>query len=56
MRRFMNPTFKTNPYLERGLMTGITRLSKEYIFSDLYNLVVVMTTSYKYDMTYLFYE
>ena len=37
--------FKTNPYLERGLMTGITRVSKESIFSDLNNLKVVTTTS-----------
>lgn len=34
-------TFKTNPSLERGIMTGITRVSKEFIFSDLNNLNVV---------------
>ena len=37
--------FKTNPYLERAMMTGITRVSKESIFSDLNNLRVVTTTS-----------
>ncbi|MDO4329027.1 MAG: AAA family ATPase [Lachnospiraceae bacterium] len=47
-RSFLNATFKTNPYLERGLMTGITRISKESIFSDLNNLEVVTTTSEKY--------
>lgn len=47
-RSFFNATFKTNPYLERGLMTGITRISKESIFSDLNNLEVVTTTSEKY--------
>lgn len=34
--------------MERGLMTGITRLSKESIFCDLNNLEVVTTTSVKY--------
>ena len=43
-----NSTFKTNPYLERAIMTGITRISKESIFSDLNNLEVVTTTSEKY--------
>lgn len=41
-------TFKTNPWLERGIMTGITRVGKESIFSDLNNLEVVTTTSNKY--------
>ena len=31
-RSLFNSTFKTNPWLERGLMTGITRVSKESIF------------------------
>ena len=34
-RSMLNATFKTNPYLERAIMTGITRVSKESIFSDL---------------------
>lgn len=48
MRSLLNSTFKTNPYLERAIMTGITRISKESIFSDLNNLEVVTTTSDKY--------
>lgn len=48
MRSLFNSTFKTNPYLERAIMTGITRVSKESIFSDLNNLEVVTTTSEKY--------
>lgn len=48
IRSFLNATFKTNPYLERAIMTGITRISKESIFSDLNNLKVVTTTSDKY--------
>lgn len=45
VRSLFNVTFKTNPYLERAIMTGITRVSKESIFSDLNNLRVVTTTS-----------
>lgn len=48
MRSMFNAAFKTNPYLERAIMTGITRVSKESIFSDLNNLEVVTTTSLKY--------
>ncbi len=47
-RSLFNSTFKTNPYMERAIMTGITRVSKESIFSDLNNLEVVTTTSEKY--------
>ena len=47
-RSLFNATFKTNPYLERAIMTGITRVSKESIFSDLNNLKVITTTSEKY--------
>mgnify|MGYP001077778559 CR=1 FL=1 len=47
-RSMFNATFKTNIYLERAIMTGITRVSKESIFSDLNNLEVVTTTSEKY--------
>lgn len=48
IRNLFNSTFKTNPYLERAIMTGITRISKESIFSDLNNLEVITTTSDKY--------
>ena len=48
IRTMFNATFKTNPYLERAIMTGITRVSKESIFSDLNNLEVVTITSEKY--------
>ncbi len=47
-RSLFGATFKTNPYLERAIMTGITRVSKESMFSDLNNLEVVTTTSEKY--------
>lgn len=56
MRSMFNAAFKTNPYLERALMTGITRVSKESIFSDLNNLVVVTTTSRQYMDSFGFTE
>ena len=55
-RNLFNSTFKTNPFLERAIMTGITRVSKESIFSDLNNLEVVTTTSKKYATDFGFTE
>ncbi len=55
-RTMFNNAFKTNPSLERGIMTGITRVSKESIFSDLNNLVVVTTTSNMYATSFGFTE
>ncbi len=55
-RSMFNNAFKTNPFLERGIMTGITRVSKESIFSDLNNLDVVTTTSDKYASAFGFTE
>ena len=56
IRGLFNSTFKTNPYLERAIMTGITRVSKESIFSDLNNLKVVTVTSDKYADSFGFTE
>lgn len=56
IRGLFNSTFKTNPYLERAVMTGITRISKESIFSDLNNLEVVTTTLEKYEDSFGFTE
>ena len=47
-RVLFNNTFKTNPALKRAMMTGITRVSKESMFSDLNNLKVVTMTSDNY--------
>ena len=55
-RGLFNAAFKTNPWLERGIMTGITRVSKESMFSDLNNLEVVTTTSKKYETAFGFTE
>jgi len=56
IRSLFHASFKTNPYLERGLMTGITRVSKESIFSDLNILKVVTTTSEEYADAFGFTE
>lgn len=55
-RSLFNSTFKTNPYLERAIMTGFTRVSTEFISSDLNNLKVVTTTSEKYEDCFGFTE
>ena len=55
-RSFFNAAFKTNPHMERGLITGITRISKESIFSDLNNPEVITTTSGKYARYFGFTE
>ena len=55
-RSMFNAAFKTNPWMERAIMTGITRVSKESIFSDLNNLEVVTTTSDKYAVSFGFTE
>ncbi len=53
---FFNATFKTNPYLERGMITGITRIAKESIFTGMNNLDVITTTSDEYSTAFGFTE
>ncbi|EOS33790.1 hypothetical protein C804_02017 [Lachnospiraceae bacterium A4] len=55
-RNFFNASFKTNPYMQRALITGITRVSKESIFSDFNNPEVITTTSDKYASYFGFTE
>lgn len=55
-RSFFHSTFKANPWLERSIMTGITRVSKESVFSDLNHLKVVTTTSDDYGTSFGFTE
>ena len=56
IRSMFNNTFKTNPSMERALLTGITRVSKESIFSDLNNMEVVTSTTGKYEIAFGFSE
>ncbi len=55
-RSFFNSSFKTNPWMERAVMTGITRISKESVFSDLNHLKVVTVTSNEYETVFGFTE
>ena len=55
-RSFFNATFKSNLYLERAVITGLTRVSKESIFSDLNNLKVITVESDEYSDTFGFSE
>ncbi len=42
---FMSSTFKTNEYLEMGIITGVSRISRESIFSDMNNVTVYSVLS-----------
>lgn len=55
-RNLFNNTFKTNSYLERAVMTGTTRVSKESLFSDLNNLKMITMTSNRYASCFGFTE
>ena len=55
-RSFFVNTFKSNESLERGLITGITRISKESIFSGLNHIDVVSITSNEYALYFGFTE
>ncbi|MBR1391897.1 MAG: AAA family ATPase [Lachnospiraceae bacterium] len=56
IRSLFNNTFKTNPSMERAVLTGITRVSRESVFSDLNNLRVVTTTTEIYATAFGFTE
>jgi hypothetical protein len=55
-RSMFTATFKDNPYLERAVLTGVTRISRESMFSGLNNLEVVSTTSERYETAFGFTE
>lgn len=54
VRAFFNSSFKSNPSMERALLTGITRVARESIFSDLNNPKVVSATSSEYATSFGF--
>lgn len=56
IRKMFSSALKDNRYLERALMTGITRISKESVFSDLNHLKVVTVISKKYETVFGFTE
>jgi hypothetical protein len=55
-RSLFNATFKTNPHMDRAIITGITRVSKESIFSDINNLEIVTVSNEKYATSFGFTE
>ena len=56
MRGLLGTCLKTNRYLERALLTGITRVSKESLFSGLNNLKVYSLLNKKYQEHFGFTE
>lgn len=56
MRKLFNATFKTNPFYTKAFLTGITRVSKESLFSDLNNIEIVTTSSDPYATAFGFTE
>ncbi|MBE6841526.1 MAG: hypothetical protein E7510_01710 [Ruminococcus sp.] len=56
IRNLFNNTLKTNKYLSRAILTGITRVSKESMFSDLNNLKLCTMSSEKYQEYFGFSE
>lgn len=56
MREMFSETFKENEYLGRAVITGITRIAKESLFSDMNNLAVCSVVSGGYDRDFGFTE
>lgn len=56
MRTFFNNTLKSNPYIEKALLTGITRVSKESMLSDMNNLYAASITTRRYETAFGFTE
>ena len=56
MRGLFGAALKTNPYLERAVITGILRVSKESLFSGLNNLEVYSLLQSEYGQYFGFTE
>ena len=56
MKSFMGSAFKGNTYLYKGVITGILRISKESVFSDLNNLGVYTVLNYAFSDKFGFTE
>ncbi len=56
MRGIFGAALKTNPYLEKAVITGILRVAKESLFSGLNNLEVYTLTNSKYGQYFGFTE
>lgn len=47
-RGFINAVVKTNKYLNRALLTGVTQVAKESFYSDMNNITIDTVTSDRY--------
>ncbi len=56
LRGLLSPVLKTNPYLEKAVITGILRVAKESLFSGLNNLEVYTLMNSKYGQYFGFTE
>ncbi len=56
LRGVFGPALKTNPYLEKAVITGILRVAKESLFSGLNNLKVYTLTNSQYGQYFGFTE
>ena len=55
-RSFLGAALKDNPHLERGCLTGILRIARESIFSDLNNVMVYSLVEKKFNSCFGFTE
>ena len=55
-RGFLGAALKDNPHLERGCLTGILRIARESIFSDLNNVIVYSLIKKKFNSCFGFTE
>lgn len=55
-RSFFNAALKSNKYLERAILTGVTYIAKESFFSDMNNIYINTVTSDKYCDSFGFTE
>ena len=55
-KSFYSSSFKDNPYLEKGILTGINRIAKEGLFSGLNNVGIYSVLSDKFEGSFGFTE
>lgn len=55
-RQLFHNTFKENPYYSRAIITGVTKISKNSLFSDMNNIEVASVTSDAYSDCFGFTE
>lgn len=56
MRNLFNSSFKSNPYMNRAIMTGITRIGRESLFSDFNHANILTIFDDKYSQYFGFTE